>query len=329
MARGAVTGVLVTGAGGFVGGALCRHLADRGLAVRGAVRRAPENPEAGVEYVHVGDIHQGTDWRGALSGVDAVVHAAARVHVMAEEAKDPLAEFRRVNVAGSETLARQAAAAHVGRLLFLSSVKVLGEATGSQPFTDLTPPAPRDPYGASKWEAEQTISRVASATGMEVVVLRLPLVYGPRVKGNFLTLLRACRAGWPLPLAGIGNRRSMIFLGNLVDAVYHGLTRPEAAGGTFLVGDGDGLSTPDLIRRLAQGLDRPARLFPFPAGLLRLAAAGLGQGAAAERLMGSLVIDDRGFRGRLAWHPPVTAAQGLAATAAWFQQLGAKGLGEK
>lgn len=311
--------VLVTGANGFVGRALGRELLRRGRRVRAAVRRDAGLPD-GCEARVVGDLGPDTDWSAALDGVDAVAHLAARVHVMRERAADPLAAFRRTNVDGTLRLARSAAAAGVRRLVFLSSVKALGEATPDGPFTDSSPANPRDPYGVSKREAETGLSELAARSGMEVAILRPPLVYGPGVKGNFLSLLRLIERGVPLPLAAIANRRSLLYLGNLVDAVDLCLSHDGAAGRTFLIRDGEDLSSAELVRRLAAALGRRAPLFPLPEGVLRLAASCIGRRAVAQRLLGSLTVDDRRIRSELDWQPPFTVDQGLAETAIWLRE---------
>lgn len=305
--------ILVTGANGFVGRALCAVLAERGHLVVAVVRpgrAAPARTEAAV----VGDLDGDTDWSKALHGVDAVVHLAARVHVMRDEADDPLAEFRRVNVAGTRRLAEQAAAAGVRRLVFVSSVKVNGDNSPGRPFTDADPPAPPDAYGLSKHEAEMALAAVAAATGLETVVVRPPLVYGPGAAGNFRVLLDAVRRGLPLPLAAVRNRRSLVFVGNLVDALALCAEHPAAAGRTYFVRDGEDVSTAQLFRLLARALGRPARLWPLPPALLRAAATLLGRTAAADRVLGSLQVDDGALRLSLGWRPPFTLAEGLALT---------------
>jgi len=318
-----VSRVLVTGAGGFIGRALCPALKAAGHDVAAALR-SPEGvtlPE-GVTAHPVGDIGPATDWTAALDGVDAVVHLAARVHVMEESAADPEAEYRRVNVLGTRRLAEACAAAGVRRLVFLSTVKVNGEATKGPPFRETDPPAPKDPYGRSKLQAEEALAQVAAASRLETVVVRPPLVYGPGVKGNFLSLLALCRRAPPLPLAAVENRRSLIFVGNLCDALVRCLSEATAAGETFLVRDGDDLSTPELVRRLAAALGRPSRLFPVPAALLRAAGVLTGKSAVVARLLDSLVVDDGKIRRALSWAPPYTVAVGLDATAAWFLSRG-------
>ena len=309
--------VLVTGATGFVGSALLPAFRAHGHVVRAAVRRSTGCDAD--EQVRVGDLSPDTDWREALAGVDAVVHLAARVHVMHDTSTDPLADFRRSNVEGTAALARAATASGAKRLVYLSSIKVNGEATHGGAFTERDPPAPKDPYGVSKAEAEEALRRIAAESGLEVVVLRPPLVYGPGVRANFLRLMRLADRGVPLPFRAVDNRRSMVFVGNLADAIVRCVEHPAAAGRTFLVSDGEDLSTADLIRRLAKALGKSAILVPVPPGLMRAAANVLGKGAEADRLLGSLRIDSSVLRERLGWRPPFTVDQGLAATAAWYR----------
>ena len=309
--------VLVTGASGFVGLRLCARLAAAGHTVRAAVRRESADLAAfarAARIIGVGDIGADTDWQAALAGVDMVVHLAARAHVMRERASDPLAEYRRVNVAGSERLARAAAAAGVSRLIYMSSIKVNGEATVDAPFRESDAPAPLDAYGRSKWETEQALSRIAAETGLALTVLRPPLIYGPGVKGNVARLLRWIERGLPLPFASIVNRRSLIYLENLIDATL-AVTRHPAPGRTYLVSDARDLSTPQLITALARGLDKAPRLLAFPPSLLRLAGACTGQRDAAERLLGSLQIDASRIAAELGWRPAHDPDEGLILTA--------------
>jgi nucleoside-diphosphate-sugar epimerase len=323
-----MTRVLVTGATGFVGRALLPRLLDQGWSVRAALRRSePPVPPlpATVETVTVGELGPDTDWRAALDQVELVVHLAARVHVMAEHGAEALARYRRVNVDGSRRLAEAARTAGVRRLLLMSSVKAVGEGGGA-PLTAATVPAPADPYGQSKLEAEAAVRTAALAPlparpPLAFVVLRPPLVYGPGVGANFLRLLALSRRGWPLPLAAIDNRRSLIYVGNLADAVIRCLVDPGAAGGCFFVHDGAPLAVPELFRRLARNLGRPARLVAVPVPLLRLAAGLVGAGAAFHRLCGSLEIDDSALRRATGWTPPFTTDAGLRATTDWFQAL--------
>ncbi len=313
--------VLVTGANGFVGAALCQALAQHGHAVRKAVRAAQRVAwEPGTEVAAVGNIDAHTDWAAALSSIDAVIHLAARVHVMREVAAAPLSEFRRVNVGGTGHLARCAAACGVKRLVYVSSIKVNGEATeGGRKYTELDPPAPQDPYGISKYEAEQALLRIARETGLEIVIVRPPLVYGPGVKGNFIQMLKVLEKGVPLPLASIHNQRSLVYLGNLVNALVLCTTHPAAAGQTYLVSDGEDISTPELLRSMASGAGLRTRLFPFPVPLLKNLAKLLGKSALADRLLGSLQVESGKIRRELNWTPPYTLQQGLQATAGWYR----------
>lgn len=312
--------LLVTGATGFVGRALCERMRDDDWCLRGGVRYGQHSASLsdGVEWVSIESIGPHTDWTAALEGIDAVIHLSARVHVMNDTVSDPIAEFRSVNVAGTERLARMAAKSGVRRLVFLSSIKVNGEGA-EKPYSEEDAPKPLDPYGVSKWEAENILWRVAAETGLEVVIIRPPLVYGPGVKANFLRMLQSVRQGVPLPFAGISNRRSLIYLGNLIDVIITCVRHPAAAGQTFLVSDGDDVSTPELFRRTGEALGQPARLFPFPPSLLLLAGRLCGKTAAVERLLGSLVVDSSKIRRELGWTPPFTMDEGLKATADWFK----------
>lgn len=301
--------VLITGATGFVGSALTHHLVSDGrLAIRAAVRRESDAGPEGVERVVVGDLTADTDWQAALSGVEAVVHLAGRAHVVDDAAADPIQEFRQVNVTAALELARQAAAAGVRRLVFLSSVKVNGE---HGIYTEADPPAPANAYGISKHEAEQGLRRVALESGMEVVIIRSPLIYGPGAKANFRALMRAVARGIPLPLGAIHNRRSLVALDNLLDFIHMSLEHPAAVNQTFLISDGEDLSTTDLIKRLAVAMGRTARLIPVPAAVLMVAANLLRQRDLADRLLGSLQVDISKARRVLGWAPPISVDQGL------------------
>jgi nucleoside-diphosphate-sugar epimerase len=259
-----------------------------------------------------GDLEPAADWSVALAGISAVVHLAARVHVMADTAANPLEEFRRVNVQGTLNLARQAAAAGVRRFVFVSSIKVNGEATQPGfPFTADDAPAPLDAYGVSKMEAEQGLREIARQTGMDVVIIRPPLVYGPGVKANFAAMMRWLKRGVPLPLGAIHNQRSLVALDNLVDLIVTCITHPAAANPIFPVSDGEDVSTTGLLRRMGQAMGRPARLIPVPAGLLKLAATVLGKPDVAQRLCGSLPVDIEKTRRLLGWTPPLSLDEGL------------------
>ena len=300
--------VLVTGATGFVGSALvARMVRDARVTVRAGIRREAGTLPASVERVP-GDVTPGRDWQEALVDAPVVVHLAARVHVMRETAADALAEFRRVNVTGTLNLAEQAAAAGVQRFVYLSSVKVNGEAGA---YSEDDPAAPEDAYGVSKHEAEVGLRRIAAESAMDVVIVRPPLVYGPDVRANFNALMRAVARGIPLPLGAIDNRRSLVGLDNLVDFILRCIECPAAANETFLVSDGEDLSTTDLIRRLARAMGRPARLIPVPAPVLMAAATLLGRRDVARRLLCSLRVDITKAKQRLAWTPPVSVDDGL------------------
>jgi len=304
--------ILVTGADGFVGRALCPALTAVGHHVRRAVRSLPNTQPHDSDTVAVGDIGGSPDWATALAGIEVVVHLAGRAHVVREANKtDPARLYRQTNVDGTERLARAAVTAGVRRFVFVSSIKVNGEATSDTPFRETDPPRPEDDYGRSKWAAEQVLAAIARESSLQVVIVRPPLIYGSGVKGNVARLLGLLERGIPLPLASIANRRSLIGLGNLCTALRACIEHDAAAGETFLVNDGQDVSTPDLIRMLAQGLGKRARLLPVPQALLRSAAALTGSGALA-RLTGSLTVDSTHIRARLAWRPQRSMAQEIA-----------------
>lgn len=315
--------ILVTGASGFVGSALVKRLtADRNsVGVVIAVRRSGVAVPNGVKSIQVGDLLPITDWGTSLQGISTVVHCAARVHVMNDMSSDSLSKFRRVNVEGTANLARKAASAGVRRFVFLSSIKVNGEFTQEgRPFTADDAPAPEDPYSVSKHEAEQALRRIAAETGMEVVIIRPPLVYGPGVKANFESMLRWLARGVPLPLAAVSeNRRSLVALENLVDLIMTCLSHPAAANQTFLVSDGDDLSTASLLRRMGAALGHPARLFYVPPSLLKLGAQVVNKPGIYQRLCGSLQLDITKTRRLLDWSPPVSVDEGLRRAAEGFR----------
>lgn len=307
--------VLVTGANGFVGGPLCAELLRQGGLVRAAMRSNNLLIDC-VEVVAIGSIDAQTDWAKALSGIDVVIHLAARVHVMKDTSDDPLTEFRRVNLHGTENLARQAVALGVKRLVYVSSIKVNGEATsGGKKFNEMDVPNPQDPYGVSKWDAEQALHQVAVETGLEVVIVRPPLVYGAGVKGNFAQMLKILNKGLPLPLASVNNQRSLVYVENLVHFLICCATHPDAIGQTFLVGDGEDVSTSDLLRKLGFAIGHPAHLIPVPMSLLQVGAVLLGKRDVAQRLCGSLQVDISKARSLLGWKPPFSLDEGLRRTA--------------
>jgi len=296
--------ILVTGSNGFVGKALVPALTAAGHTVLALTREIS------------GDINAQTDWTPHLSGVDVVIHLAARVHMLNDTLADPLEMYRLVNTAGTLNLARQAAACGVKRFIFLSSIKVNGEKTApGQPFTTQTPPAPLDPYGVSKFEAEEGLKRIAAETPLEYVIIRPPLVYGAGVKANFLSMMRWLDRGVPLPLGAVNNRRSLIAIDNLVDLIITCVGHPAAANQLFLAADGEDLSTTDLLKRLGIALGKPARLIPVPPILIETAAAVLGKKGITQRLFGSLQVDNSAARMLLNWKPPLTVDEGLRRTA--------------
>ncbi|MBC7620806.1 MAG: SDR family oxidoreductase [Candidatus Saccharibacteria bacterium] len=299
--------VLVTGASGFIGRAVVGALNANRCNVIGAMRR-PNDVRWAVPSPFLSD---DADWRAQLEGRTVVVHAAARAHMLNDRAADPLAEFRRINVAGTLRLAEQAAEMGVRRFMFVSTIGVNGAETFQHPFTSEDQTAPHSPYAVSKHEAEQGLLRVADETGLEVVIIRPPLVYGPVAPGNFGSLMRWLRRGVPLPLGAIHNQRSLVALDNLVDLIVTCLTHPAAANQTFLVSDGEDVSTTELLRRMGQAMGHPAHLVPVPAGLLKFAATMLGKPDMAQRLCGSLQVDIEKTRRLLDWTPPLSLDQGL------------------
>lgn len=299
--------ILVTGASGFVGRSLCPALETAGYAVRAVGRDV------------VGDISPATDWTPHLDGVDTVIHLAARAHVMSDIAAEPLEAYRHVNTGGTLNLARQAAAHGVRRMIFISSIKVNGEQTSpGRPFTAHDTPAPNDPYGVSKLEAESGLRALAAEAPLEVVIIRPPLVYGPGVKANFLSMMRWLDRGIPLPLGAVNNRRSMVNVDNLVDLIITCIHHPAAAGQVFLASDGEDLSTTALLRRLGAALGKQARLIPVPTQVIAFAARLLGRQAITQRLFGSLQVDSSLAQTLLNWQPLVSVDEGLRRTAAHF-----------
>lgn len=314
--------ILVTGATGFVGSALMASLSLGNVAVRAAVRSRECRIFEGVNVTRVGDLCPDTDWFDALNGVSVVVHAAARVHVMADRAADPLSEFRRVNTDCTLNFARQAASTGVKRFIFLSSIKVNGEQTQvGQRYTPSDTPKPADPYGISKCEAEEGLRRIAEETGMEVVIIRPVLVYGPGVKGNFLSMMRWLHKGIPLPLGAIHNLRSLVSLDNLVDLIVTCLQHPAAANQTFLVSDGEDLSTTELLKRTASAMGIKARLIPVPASIILSVGRLVGKHEIAQRLCSSLQVDISKTQELLGWTPPVTVDRALKKTVEYFLRL--------
>jgi nucleoside-diphosphate-sugar epimerase len=303
--------ILLTGATGFVGKRLARHIDQNTAHTLTCAVRQQYLVHYGSE-VQVDGFSSGTDWSAALHGQTTVIHTAARAHVMNDKSEDPVQEFRQVNVDGTLKLARQAADAGIQRFVFVSSIKANGEQTAlGQPYTPEDQPAPEDPYGLSKLEAEQGLRELASETGMEVVIIRPPLVYGPGVKGNFASMIRLVEKGLPLPLGAIHNKRSLVALDNLVDLIITCIDHPAAANQVFLAGDGEDLSTTELLRAVASAMGKPSRLVPVPSGLLMAGATMLNKKAMAKRLLGSLQVDISKAQNLLGWEPPLSVEEGL------------------
>lgn len=305
--------LLITGATGFVGKALVDCLQQEdcfrlSLAVRTNLPFQFKN----MEVHQVATISGNSCWANVIHEVDTVIHCAARAHVMNDHSTDPLKAFQEINVGGTLNLARQAALQGVRRFIFISSIKVNGESTAfERPYHADNVPAPEDPYGLSKLEAEQGLQQLAAATGLEVVIIRPPLVYGRGVKGNFASLIKLIEMGVPLPLGAIHNKRSLVGIDNLVDLIIRCINHPAAANQVFLAGDGEDLSTTQLLRGVAKAMGRPSRLIPAPVSLLQLGASLLGKKALAQRLLGSLQVDITKTRELLDWTPPVSVDEGL------------------
>lgn len=309
----------MTGANGFIGNALCQRLLSEGYQVKGTFRRLSRQlGDENLITTIIEDINFKTDWIKALEGMETVVHLAARVHMMAENANNPLAAYRLVNVDGTRHLAESAARAGVKRFVYLSSVKVNGE-ENAKAYTETNEPSPEDAYGISKMEGESALKAISEKSGMEFVIIRPPLVYGPEVKANFLALMRLIDRKIPLPFASVTNRRSFVYLGNLIDCIFNCMTHPAAAGQTYLVSDDRDVSTPGLIRLIAASLKKPVFLIPFPKVLLRLIGKLLGKGDAIKRLFGSLTVDISKIKRELEWTPPFTIESGLLHTANWYK----------
>ena len=303
--------ILITGATGFVGQALCNEAMLQDLIVYASVRNH-QNSLLNVEKIVVGEVSIQTEWARALSRVDVVVHLAARVHVMRDSEIDPIIAFRAVNVEGTLNLARQAVTAGCKRFIFISSIGVNGSKTQiDHPFSEVDRASPHNAYALSKWEAEQGLMNIASETGLEVVIIRPPLVYGYNAPGNFGSLLRSVKRGMPLPLGAVQNQRSLVALDNLVDFIVTCITHPKAANQTFLVSDGQDLSTTELVRGMAQAAGVVPRLLPVPVWALQAGASLLGKGDAVQRLCGNLQVDISKARTLLGWVPPVSVAEGL------------------
>lgn len=307
--------ILVSGSNGLVGRELCPFLEQSGHSVTRAVRQSTTSLEQSI-----GNIDGTTDWSELLSNpVDAVVHLAARVHMIQAEGSDAASLYQQVNTMGTLNFAQQCAANRVKRFIFVSTVKVLGEGR-DKPYQADDPAIPIGPYSTSKWEAEQGLLDIAAQTGMEIVILRPPLVYGPGVRANFFRLIQIIDSGLPLPMGSIQNQRSLVYLGNLVEAIALCLTHPAAAGRTYLISDGQDVSTPELVQCIATALERPARLVSVPSSWIQFAGQLLGKRAAVDRLLGSLTVDSTPIRRELGWTPTYTMKTGLEATVEWYRK---------
>ncbi|MBU1339998.1 MAG: SDR family oxidoreductase [Proteobacteria bacterium] len=310
------TTILITGINGFLGRGIVKAMQESGYLVKGTVRSANGNKcsiEDDPRIFITGEIDEQTDWGEALDGIDVVVHLVARVHVMNDVSDDPLAAFRKVNTAGTLNMARQAVTAGVKRIVFISSIKVNGEGTGDKKvvFSEVDIPDPQDPYAVSKWEAEQGLMAIAKETGLEVVIIRPPLVYGPGVKANFRSLMKWVIRGVPLPLGAVDNKRSLVALENLVSFIIHCMEHPKAAGELFLISDGEDVSTTELLQKMARAFGKRSFLIPVPVSLMFFVARMLGKNNIADRLFGSLLIDSSKARNLLGWKPVVSMVEGL------------------
>jgi nucleoside-diphosphate-sugar epimerase len=312
--------MLVTGASGFVGRAVCRRALSLGFRVRGS-HRSPSSAglvPARVEKLQIPSIDRKTDWSRALAGVSVVVHLAGRVHVTRDIDEDSLATYREVNTVGTERLARMAVAVGVRRFVYVSTIKVNGEQTLTAPFTESDAPRPADAYAVSKWESEQNLRRIEAETGLEVVILRPPLVYGEGVGANFCRLIRLVERRIPLPLMAVANRRSLIYVKNLADAVVTTATHPIAASRTYLVSDGEDVSTAELIRHIANAMELPVKMFPCPLSLLRIAGKLVGKSEEMHRLLSSLALDSTKIRCETGWRPLYSMSTGLKETVEYY-----------
>lgn len=315
--------ILITGASGFVGRALCQALLKNGHLIKGTFHSNEISPAISgkMECINVGDIDEHTDWNSALRNIDTVIHLASRVHKEAESYATSLSENKRINTEGTRRLATMAAKCNIRRFIFLSSIKVNGQITGRNPFTEESLPAPQDSYALSKWEAERILKRIGSETGLEVVVIRPPLVYGPGVKANFFRLMKFVEKGIPIPLGNINNKRSLIFLGNLVDAIVSCMNHPKAAGETLLVSDGKDVSTYELIKIIAAAMDKRSFILPCPPRLIKYIGRLTGCSEEISRLTDSLVVDSSRIQSTLDWIQPYTLEEGMRETVKWYRSL--------
>lgn len=314
--------ILVTGADGFVGGYLCEQLLLKGFRVKAAVCKKFRcgSVPLGVEVVEIEPIGFDTDWTTAIDGVNIVIHLAARVHAVKDAAADPLVEYRRVNTHGTETLAKAAQMYGVRRFIYMSSVKVNGEGRNT-PYTENDVPQPEDSYGISKFEAEQILREISIRSGLEFVILRPTLIYGPKVRANFLKLMRIVSSGFPIPFGSINNLRHFVYIGNCVDATIACIDHPKAVGETFLVSDDRRVSTGELVRLLALFMGVKPRLFPFPVSILKTIGDLLGKKDEVIRMLCSLYIDNSKIKKTLGWEPPYSIEEGIRETVKWYMSI--------
>lgn len=306
--------ILVTGANGFIGHNLCAALKEKGYFVRGAVRGKTHDVYMADEYIKVGDINESTDWQQALVEVDTVIHLAARVHVISDLSDTSTEIFRKINVRGTERLVLSAAKAGVRRFIFISSIGVNGDSSKNKIFTEDSIPSPVGAYAVSKWEAEKVLNKIGESTGMEIVILRPPLIYGPGVKANFKNLIKLASSGMPLPFKKINNLRSFLYIGNLIDIIDTCIKHQMAIGETFIISDGQDVSTPDLIKMISCAMGKKSSLFYLNPGILKVLCKIVGLETELRKLTGSLLVDSSKIRNLLGWKPPFTMEEGLRDT---------------
>jgi len=311
--------ILITGSTGFVGQKLCKKLISANYSIREAVRSNSEKQLGIKEIFNVGEIDKSTNWSASLQDIDCVIHCAARAHVMNENKLDTLATYRKVNVDGTRNLAEQCAKAGVKRLIFLSSIKVNGEKTKvSFSFRHDDNPKPEDAYGISKWEAELALQKVSKKYGIEIVIIRAPLVYGPNVKGNFLKLINIAARRIPLPISRVNNVRSFVGVENLIDLISCCIKHPAAAGKIFLVSDNKDMSTPELLKKIGKAMGKCQYFIPLPVSILQFLGAIIGKSSEIERLVSNLQVDCNNTFEVLGWRPPVNSDDAITETIKWY-----------
>ncbi|MFL2780608.1 MAG: NAD-dependent epimerase/dehydratase family protein [Rhodospirillales bacterium] len=313
--------ILITGATGFIATPLIRALREQGHILSGTTRKTGVfSGTNGIPLHKVPEISENTDWSNIISGAEVVIHLAARVHIMKDQSRNPIEAFRRVNTLGTKSLALQAANAGIKRFIFLSTVKVAGETSPIDGFKESGPISPNDPYSISKYEAEQELLKIAQSSSMEVVIIRPPLVYGPNVKGNFLSLLKLAKKNYPLPLNSINNKRSLIFVDNLTDAITKAVDHPKAANKIFFLSDEENLSTTELINKISRAFGTKARIFNIPQKYLILLGKITGNTAIIKRLTQTLTVDSTRIKSDLNWSPPFQSDVGIEKTVNWYNR---------